>query len=56
MANEYFDKLDAAGYIHVNRTAGLEMINLVEKIKASDVLEEYYKKCEQVMEWKKWIR
>ena len=45
MANEYFDKLDAAGYIHVNRTAGLDMIYFEKKIKASDVLEEYYKKC-----------
>ena len=45
MANDYFDRLDAAGYIHVNRTAGLDMIYLVQKIKASDVLEKYYKNC-----------
>ena len=45
MANDYFDRLDAAGYIHVNRTAGLDMIYFEKKIKASDVLEEYYKKC-----------
>ena len=45
MANDYFDRLDAAGYIHVNRTAGLDMIYLVKKIKALDVLENYYKNC-----------
>ena len=43
MANDYFDRLDAAGYILVNRTAGLDMIYLVKKIEASDVLEDYYK-------------
>ena len=45
MANDYVDRLDAAGYIHVNRTAGLDMIYLVKKIKALDVLENYYKNC-----------
>ena len=45
MANDYFDRLDAAGYIQVNRTAGLDMIYLVQKIKALDVLEKYYKNC-----------
>lgn len=45
MANDYFDRLDAAGYIHVNRTAGLDMIYLVKKIEALDVLEDYYKNC-----------
>ncbi len=45
MANDYFDRLDAAGYIHVDRTAGLDMIYLVNKMEATDVLEYYYKKC-----------
>lgn len=45
MANDYFDRLDAAGYIHVNRTAGLDMIYFENKIKALDVLENYYKNC-----------
>lgn len=45
MANDYFDRLDAAGYIHVNRTAGLDMIYLVKKIYASEILENYYKNC-----------
>ncbi|MCI9663317.1 MAG: DUF4007 family protein [Lachnospiraceae bacterium] len=43
MANDYFDKLDDAGYIHVNRTAGLDMIYFVQKKEELDVLEEYYK-------------
>lgn len=43
MANDYFDRLDAAGYIRVNRTAGIDMIYLVKKIKAVEILENYYK-------------
>lgn len=43
MANDYFDRLDAAGYIHVNRTAGLDMIYPIRKISASEILENYYK-------------
>lgn len=45
MANDYFDRLDAAGYIHVNRTAGLDMIYFLKKIEALDVLKDYYKNC-----------
>lgn len=45
MANDYFDRLDAAGYIRVNRTAGLDMIYLVNRIEAVEVLKEYYKNC-----------
>lgn len=45
MANDYFDRLDAAGYIRVNRTAGLDMIYLINRIAALKVLEEYYKNC-----------
>lgn len=43
LANDYFDRLDAAGYIHVNRTAGLDMIYPVRKMSPVEVLEEYYK-------------
>lgn len=32
MANDYFDRLDAAGYIRVNRTAGLDMIYLINLV------------------------
>ena len=43
MINDYLDKLDALGYIHVNRTAGLDMIYREKEFSAIDVLEEYYK-------------
>ena len=43
MANDYFDRLDAAGYIRVNRTAGLDMIYFVQKEEELNILENYYK-------------
>ena len=43
MANDYFDKLDASGYIQVNRTAGLDMIYPAKKLDPMKILEEYYK-------------
>lgn len=43
MTNDLLDKLDAAGYIRVDRTAGLDMIYLVENIKPEEVIEKYYK-------------
>lgn len=42
MANDYFDKLDAAGYIRVNRTAGLDMIYPAKKLNPMKILDEYY--------------
>lgn len=45
MANEYFDRLDAAGYIRVVRTAGLDMIYPVRMHGALKTIEEYYKNC-----------
>lgn len=45
MANDYFDRLDAAGFIHVDRTAGIDMIYSVEGWAAPDILKEYYKNC-----------
>lgn len=45
MANDYFDRLADAGYIQVDRTAGLDMIYLTKKIGASDVLKDYYQNC-----------
>ncbi len=42
MANDYFDRLDAAGYIRVNRTAGLDMLYQVEKLEPLKIMEEYY--------------
>ena len=43
MATDYFDRLDAAGYIHVNRTAGLDMIYFLQKKEELEILEDYYK-------------
>lgn len=43
MINDFLDKLDALGYIHVDRTAGLDMIYKVKDFNSMDVLEEYYK-------------
>ena len=43
MANDYFDRLDDAGYIHVNRTAGLDMIYFMQKKQELNILEDYYK-------------
>ena len=43
MANDFLDKLDAAGYLRVDRTAGLDMIYPVNKFSAESVVENYYK-------------
>lgn len=43
MANDYFDRLDAIGYIRVDRTAGLDMIYPVKKISPVEVIEYFYK-------------
>lgn len=43
MANDYFDRLDAAGYIRVDRTAGLDMIYPVKDLDPLMVIEDYYK-------------
>lgn len=42
MANDYFDRLDAQGFIRVNRTAGLDMIYLVKELAAERIVEDYY--------------
>ena len=43
MANGYFDRLDAAGYIRVDKTAGLDMIYPVKKLEPLEIIEDYYK-------------
>lgn len=43
-ANEYLDKLDAYGFIRVNRTAGLDVIYKAKDFSVKSVVEEYYKK------------
>ena len=45
MANGYLDRLDAAGYIRVDRTAGLDMVYLIEPINGDAIIENYYKAC-----------
>ena len=45
MANEMLDKLDDAGYIRVDRTAGLDTIYFVKNITGAEVIETYYKNC-----------
>jgi hypothetical protein len=42
MANEYFDRLDAEGYIRVDRTAGLDMIYLLRHVPPMQIIEDYY--------------
>lgn len=41
--NEYLDKLDAMGFIRVDRTAGLDIIYKVSNITQEMVMKEYYK-------------
>lgn len=45
MANEYFDRLDASGYIRVDRTAGLDMIYPIQNLNEFEIIKNYYKSC-----------
>ncbi len=45
MANDYLDKLDAVGYIRVDRTAGLDMIYSINKLSPAKIAIDYYKNC-----------
>ncbi|MDD3185031.1 MAG: DUF4007 family protein [Anaerostipes sp.] len=40
--NEYLDKLDAMGFIQVNRTAGLDMVYKVRELSQESVMIQYY--------------
>ena len=42
LLNEYLDQLRAAGYITINRTAGLDMIYIVKSLQPKEILEMYY--------------
>lgn len=42
MANEIFDRLDAMGYVRVDRTAGLDMIYPVEKLSSLKIVSMHY--------------
>ena len=44
LVNEYLDQLRAAGYITINRTAGLDMVYLKEAYSPKDIMLEYYEK------------
>lgn len=44
--NEYLDQLRIAGYITINRTAGLDMVYMNQTLNPKDVLIEYYKKAQ----------
>ena len=42
--NEYLDQLRVAGYININRAAGLDMVYITKEYEAKDILMEYYNK------------
>ncbi|SEF45165.1 DUF4007 family protein [Lachnospira multipara] len=42
VVNDYLDKLDAAGFIRVDRTAGLDMIYSIQQLDSNTILEKYY--------------
>lgn len=42
--NEYLDQLRVAGYLTINRTAGLDIVYLNKEVTAKDVLVDYYEK------------
>jgi hypothetical protein len=43
-ANELLDKIEAMGYIRVDRTAGLDMVYKVKDINSETILNDYYNK------------
>jgi len=43
MANDYFDRLDASGYIRVDRTAGSDMIYPVKELDPIKIIGDFYK-------------
>jgi len=44
--NEYLDQLRVAGYLTINRTAGLDMVYINEELDASGILIKYYEKSQ----------
>ena len=46
MINEYLDQLRIAGYLTMNRTAGLDMVYLNSRLEPQDIMVEYYKKAQ----------
>lgn len=45
--NEYLDQLRIAGYLTINRTAGLDMVYLNESLRSSDILIKYYEESQE---------
>ena len=43
-ANDYLDRLDAMGYIHVNRTAGLDIIYRMTPFTYLTVMKDYFER------------
>lgn len=46
--NEYLDQLRAAGYVTINRTAGLDMVYIQNEMKPSEVLHIYYEMAREI--------
>ena len=44
--NEYLDQLRVAGYLTINRTAGLDMVYLNNAITPASVLTKYYEEAQ----------
>lgn len=44
--NEYLDQLRIAGYLTINRTAGLNMVYVETMMNPKDIMTEYYKKAQ----------
>ena len=44
--NDYLDRLRIAGYLTINRTAGLDMVYVENVIKPQDIMAEYYTKAQ----------
>lgn len=44
--NEYLDQLRIAGYLTINRTAGLDMVYVSSTMKPAEIMIEYYKKAQ----------
>ena len=44
--NEYLDQLRIAGYLTINRTAGLDMVYVESMLRPEEIMVEYYKKAQ----------
>ena len=44
--NEYLDQLRIAGYLSINRTAGLDMVYIAAGFRPEEIMTDYYKKIQ----------